>query len=157
MTTTLPPMIEAIANRVSARLPAGEAPAFAAAVAAAAAGRDLSAVPWQFLGAELRSLPAQSAEVQAVVDPVIAGLDQLAAGQEWPEAAAAAISAATAAARAAIRAAIRAADWGATAAAADRAAESAAAAANWAAYAHADVTASTRRQRDLLLRLLAEA
>jgi hypothetical protein len=115
-------MVEAIARSISARLSPDEAEAFDAAIAAAA-GCDLSRLPWQFLGAELRSLPAQPADVQAVIDPVICGLDLLAAGQEWP----------AAAARAAARASGKVVE---------------AAAADWTA---------ARRQRDLLLQLLAEA
>jgi hypothetical protein len=89
MTTTILPMVEAIARSIRGRLPAEEAPAFDAAVAAAAVtGRDLSRVPWRFLAQELRSLPPGPPEIQTVVDPVITGLDLLAAGQEWPEAAA---------------------------------------------------------------------
>jgi hypothetical protein len=49
MTTPIPSMVQAIARSISARLPADEAAAFDAAVAAAAAGRDLSRVPWRFL------------------------------------------------------------------------------------------------------------
>ena len=52
-------------------------------------GKDLSRVHWQFLATELRALPPVPADVQVVIDPVIAGMDLLANGQEWPEAEAA--------------------------------------------------------------------
>ena len=62
-------------------------------------GKDLSLVHWAFLAAELRAIPATTDAVQAVIDPVIEGMDLLASGQEWPA------DAADAAARAAARAA----------------------------------------------------
>ena len=43
-------------------------------------------VGWRFLGTLLRAMPPQSADIQAAVDPLIAGLDLLAGGQNWPEA-----------------------------------------------------------------------
>lgn len=78
-------------------------------------GKDLSLVHWQFLASELRALPTVPADIQATIDPVIAGMDFLANGQEWPEAAEAARAAAWAAeaARAAMAAM---ADWAARAA-----------------------------------------
>ena len=45
--------------------------------------KDLSRVPWQFLAAELRALPTVEDEIQAVIDPVIAGLQLLTEGKEW--------------------------------------------------------------------------
>jgi len=168
----LPVMLQRIAESIFESLPANEAKAFFAALpdAVGCDGKDLTKVGWQFLAAELRCLPAQSAELQAVIDPVIAGMDLLASGQEWTVArAAAAADAAAAAARAAARAAAAAADaadaaaaaaaWDAArdaAAAADAAADAAAA---WDAARDAGAAraAAVLRQRDLLLRLIHEA
>ncbi|NCA02920.1 MAG: hypothetical protein EBS87_12325, partial [Sphingomonadaceae bacterium] len=89
-----------IAEGIFEGLPADEARDFFAAFPGAIGcdGRDLSLVHWQFLAAELRALPAVPADVQAVIDPVIVGMDLLASGQEWPaEAAAKAAKAAEAA------------------------------------------------------------
>jgi len=47
-------------------------------------GKDLSLVHWAFLAAELRAIPKTTDAVQAVIDPVIEGVDLLASGQEWP-------------------------------------------------------------------------
>jgi len=97
-----------IAEGIFEELPADEAKAFFAAFPAAVAcdGKDLSRVHWQFLAAELRALPEQKPSIQAVIDPVIAGMDLLAAGEPWPAAAYAAYAAARAAAASA-RAAAR--------------------------------------------------
>jgi hypothetical protein len=156
----LPMMVQRIAENIFEALLADEAKAFFAALpdAVSCDGKDLSKVGWQFLAAELRSLPEQFAEIQAVVDPVIAGMDLLASGQEWS--AAAAIAAARVAAADAAWAAADAA-WAAVWAAAD-AAWAAARAAAWAAAAAraaaADAARAARlRQRDLLLRLISEA
>jgi len=113
-----------------------EARAFFAAIPQAVGrdGKDLTRVHWAFLGAELRALPKVPAEVQAAIDPVIEGMDRLARGEDWPDAARAAARAADAAARAA-------------ADAADAA---------YAAYAAARA-AARKRQRDTILRLIAEA
>ena len=145
----IPVMLQRIAESIFERLPAEEAVAFFAAFpdAVGCDGKGLSCVGWQFLLAELRSLPPQSEEIQGVIDPVIAGLDQLARGLTWDQAAADAAAGAARAARAAADA-----EW-AAAGAADAA--RAAAGAEWAARAAGD--AVTRRQRDLLLRLIAEA
>ena len=107
-----------IAENIFEALPADEARAFFAALPAAVGcdGKDLSRVHWAFLAAELRALPVQMPEI----DAVITGMDLLAAGEEWPDAAA------YAAARAAYAAA----------------------------YA---ADAARLRQRDTLLRLIAEA
>ena len=127
----LPVMVQRIAESIFEALPAGQAKAFFAALpdAVACDGKDLAKVGWQFLAAELRSLPDQPAEIQAVIDPVIAGMDLLASGQEWSTAADAAADADAAAAAAAAADADDAAAW-------------------------AD---ARLRQRDLLLRLIAEA
>jgi hypothetical protein len=135
----LPVMVQRIAESIFEALPAYEAEAFFAALpdAVGCDGKDLSKVGWQFLAAELRALPEQPGEVQVVIDPVIAGIDLLASGQE--RAAAAAARVAWAAARAAADAA-----WAAADADADAAA--------WAARA-----AARRRQRDTLLALISQA
>jgi hypothetical protein len=162
-------MVRAIAISILRRLPAHEAEDFDAVVSAVApAGVDMLRLQWKFLAEELRRLAPQPAEIWVAVDPVIKGLDLLAAGQEWPRAAAdtTAIWAASAVtwadsdlARAAhgpyIRAAAAAAE-ASSRAAASGLAIAVARAAELAAYAHPSVTAATRRQRDLLLQLLAE-
>jgi hypothetical protein len=160
----LPVMVQRIAENIFEVLPADEAKAFFAALpdAVSCDGKDLSKVGWQFLAAELRSLPEQFAEIQAVVDPVIAGMDLLASGQEWSAAAAdaAAAAAADAAAYAAAADAAAAAAYAAWAVAdaADAADAAAAYAAADAARAAADAAADARlRQRDLLLQLISEA
>jgi len=125
----LPVAVQRIAENIFEALPANEAKAFFAALPAAIErdGKDLSKVHWQFLAAELRSLPPQDIKVQEVIDPVIAGMDLLAQGLDWHAVAAAAAAAADAAAWAADTAADAAA-W-----AADTAAGAAAAdAADWA-------------------------
>ena len=138
----LPVMIQRIAENIFEALPANEAKAFFAALpdAVGCDGKDLTKVGWQFLAAELRSLPEQPAEIQVVIDPVIAGMALLASGQEWSRAAAADADADAAAVDAA--------------AAAARAAAAAARAAVWVAAVDA---AARLRQRDLLLRLIAES
>jgi len=143
VTYGLPVILQRIAEGIFETLPADEAKAFFAALpdAIACDGKDLTKVSWQFLAAELRSLPEQLAEIQAFIDPVIAGMDLLASGQKWPAADAAAAAAAAAWAAAPVAAA---AAW------ATRAAAVCAAAA-------ADAAAVRLRQRDLLLRLIAES
>ena len=88
----LPVMVQRIAENIFEGLPADKAKCFFAALpdAVGCDGKDLSRVGWQFLAAELRSLPPQTSDIQSVIDPVIAGLDLLAAGQDWPHANAAA-------------------------------------------------------------------
>ena len=49
-------------------------------------GKDLSHVVWAFLAAELREMPEQEEAVQWVIESVIAGMDLLASGEEWPDA-----------------------------------------------------------------------
>jgi hypothetical protein len=170
----LPVVVQRIAESIFEALPDDEAKAFFAALpdAVGCDGKDLSKVGWQFLAAELRALPEQPNEVQVVIDPVIAGMDLLASGQEWAAAwaaadaagwadaaDAAARAAATAAAEpsafaaAAARAAARAAGWADAAADAAHAAADAARAAAWAARD----AATRRRQRDTLLALISQA
>ena len=127
-------------------------------------------IGWHFLAAMLREMPVPDGEASAVVDPVIAGMDLLAAGKDWPKAAAAASAAAScwpvtwaipagwaaicaaawAAAGSAVTAAVSAGGRPAVAAAAAWAAAKAAAAA-------AEAGLSFPRQRDILLRLIEEA
>ena len=140
-----------IAESIFEALPIAEATAFFAALPAAVAcdGKDLSRVHWHFLAAELRALPAQTDDVKAAIDRVTVGMDLLAKGQEWPDAADAADAAYASAAIAAAYAAARA------------AADAAYAAANVAAYAayaaHASSAFPIQRQRDTLLQLIADA
>ena len=174
----LPLPLVRICENVFGGLPLGAARAFFAAIPAAVGrnGKDLSRVQWAFLDAQLRTLPVVPAEIQAVIDPVIAGMDLLAAGREWPkDAADAAADAAYAAADAV--AAVDAVAYAAYAAAyaayaadaadvADHAAHAAFAAA-YAAYAAAcgpgvgvmqtAADAARLRQRDTLLALIAAA
>ena len=88
-----------IAESIFEALPIAEATAFFAALPAAVAcdGKDLSRVHWHFLAAELRALPAQTDDVKAAIDRVTVGMDLLAKGQEWPDAADAAYAASSAA------------------------------------------------------------
>ena len=144
----LPVAVLRIAEGIFEALPDDEGKAFFAAFPDAVErdGKDLSLVHWAFLAAELRALPPQPADVQAVIGPIIAGMDVLAGGKTWGKDAAraaayaanAAYDAATDAAYAAARAATYAAD------AADAAYDAARAAAR-------------SRQRDTLLRLVKEA
>ena len=161
----LPIMVQRIADSIFDRLPAEDALKFLAALpdAIGCDGKDLSRVAWKFLAQTLRNMPPQPAEIQAVVDPVIAGLELLGAGKEWPAADVAAAddaarwaavdSAARIAAAAAVDSAARwGARWGA-AAAVDSAAR-------WAAAAIVDDDArwgAVALQRDLLLQLLTNA
>ena len=146
----LPVVVQRIAESIFESLPDDEAKAFFAALpdTVGCDGKDLSKVGWQFLAAELRALPKQIAEIQVVIDPVIAGMDLLASGQEWADADAAADAAWAVAARAA---AARAAGWAADAA---NDADATWAAAYAAAYA---ADAARRRQRDTLLALISQA
>ena len=86
----LPVMVQRIAENIFEGLPAADAKAFFAALpdAVGCDGKDLSRVGWQFLAAELRSLPPQTTDIQAVIDPVVLGITLLANGQDWPAAAA---------------------------------------------------------------------
>jgi hypothetical protein len=124
-------------------------------------------IGWCFLAAMLREMPVPDGEAKAVVvDPVIAGINLLAAGKDWPKAAAAARAAARSAALEATWAAICAAAWAAagsavTAAVSAGGRPAVAAAAAWAAAkaaaAAAEAGLSFPRQRDILLRLIEEA
>ena len=161
--------VSRIAEAIFENLPSDEVPLFFAAFPSAVEsdGKDLSRVVWQFLAAELRSLPPATPEIQAVIDTVIDGMDLLSEGKEWPEEDA--IDAAYWPARADWAARSDAAYWAARAvywaASADWAASAnwAARAVYWAARAAAKTAgedarlAALHRQRDLLLTLIAEA
>ena len=135
----LPIAVMRIAESIFEALPDDEGKAFFAALPDAVGrdGKDLSRVHWAFLAAELRALPKTTDAVQAVIGPVIDGMDLLASGKKWPA------YAASAAAHAAARAA-----------------DAAYAAARAAAYAAADAAARAAariRQRDTLLALITAA
>ena len=166
----LPVAVLRIAENIFEALPDHEGKAFFAALPDAVGrdGRDLSRVVWAFLAAELRALPQTTDAAQAVIDPVIDGMDLFFSGQQWPDARAAADAAYAAyaaadayAAYAAAYAAYAAADAAYAAAYAARAAAYAARAAAYdAAYAaraaYAAYAAYGRnRQRDTLLALIA--
>ena len=175
----LPVAVLRIAENIFEDLPDDEGTAFFAALPDAVGrdGKDLSCVQWGFLAAELRAMPQTTDAAQAVIDPVIDGMDLLFSGQQWTatkatKAAYAAYAAAeesTEAAKAA-EAAAYAATYAAYAA--EAAAEAAAYAATHAAYAAAyaayaaaeesskaaDAAGRARlRQRDTLLALIAAA
>ena len=153
----LPVAVLRIAENIFEALPDHEGKAFFAALPDAVGrdGRDLSRVVWAFLAAELRALPQTTDAAQAVIDPVIDGMDLIFSGQQWTAAEAA--EAAKAAAYAAYAAK--------AAEAAAYAATHAAYAAAYAAYAAteesskaADAAGRARlRQRDTLLALIAAA
>ena len=99
-----------IAENIFEALPVEDAKAFFAALpdAVGCDGKDLSKVHWLFLAAELRALPKQPANIQAVIDPVIEGMELLGGEKEWAARAAAdAAYAAYAAADAAYAARLR--------------------------------------------------
>ena len=175
----IPLAISCIAKNIFEELPPGDAPSFFAASPEAVGcdGKDLSRVVWQFLAVELRELLLVSAKTQAVVAPVIAGMDLLAEGKEWSahegrsDALYAVDSFVDLAARGcrwdaesateytAVRAASCAAfaashATGNTARGADWSAKKAALAADWIAMS---LCTSRRRQRDTLLKLIKEA
>ncbi len=78
-------MLTRILEGIFECLPAQEAVDFFAAfpVAVAEDGKDLTKVVWQFLVEVLKKFPQQPAEIQQVIDPVITGLSLLAEGKEW--------------------------------------------------------------------------
>ena len=100
----IPEMVSRIGESIFEGLPENtEASAFFAALpdAVGCDGKDLSRVPWQFLAKELEALPTVPDSVQAVINPVIAGMRLLAKGKEWKK------EDARAAARVAASAAVR--------------------------------------------------
>ena len=170
----LPVAVLRIAENIFQELPDDEGIAFFAALPDAVGrdGKDLSRVHWGFLAAELRAMPQTTDAAQAVIDPVIDGMDLLFSGQQWTadraaRAAADAANAFSAAASAAAFSAEAAAEAAAFSANADRAAARAATAADgsvnaaaYAAYAAKAAEAAGRarlRQRDTLLALIAAA
>jgi hypothetical protein len=173
----LPEPLVRICENIFEGLAPDEAKAFFAAIPDAVGrdGKDLSRVHWAFLASELRALPKVPDDIQAVIDPVISGMDLLAAGGKWSaDAARAAASAAAADAarrRRRRRAAAAAAPPPAASAAAYAAASSAAyaaasaaayaaaayAAASAAAYAASAYAAPRKRQRVTILNLIKAA
>jgi len=167
----LPVAVLRIAENIYEDLPDDEGTAFFAALPDAVGrdGKDLSRVHWGFLASELRALPQTTDAAQAVIDPVIKGMDLLFSGQQWPDACAAAYAARTAAAfdsgaayaaYAAAYAARTAAAFDSGAAYAAYAAAYAARAAAYASRAAADAAYAARarlRQRGTLLALIAAA
>ena len=171
----LPQPLLRIAEDIFEALPEDEGKAFFAALPDAVErdGKDLSRVHWQFLAAELRALPKVKGDVQAVIDPVIEGMDLLSKGQEWQEAHAYAVHAAHYAAACwtcwpmrskAARAALSTASDAASAA--HYAASDAASAAHYGAYAARAASADAARaasaavrirQRDTLISLISSA
>ena len=112
-------------------------------------------VGWRFFGAVLREKPDADAETKAVVDPVIAGIDALARGEDWPLAEAWAASDAAKALVESEEWAVWVAEWAAAAAAhsahsAQFAAEAAAEAAGYAAAGGLPYA----RQRAILIELM---
>ena len=172
----LPVAVLRIAENIFEDLPDDEAAAFFAALPDAVGrdGKDLSRVQWGFLAAELRAMPQTTDAAQAVIDPVIDGMDLLFSGQQWTatkatKAAYAAYAAAEESTKAAYAAEAAKAAYAAAYAAyaayatADSAAYAASCATYAAAYA-ADATADAAadaavrlRQRDTLLALIAAA
>jgi|694.fasta_scaffold16660_6 hypothetical protein len=157
-----------IAEHIFESLPLEEAKQFFFDFPGAVAtdGKDLSLIHWAFLGETLRNLPPQRPEIQAVIDPVIDGMDLLASGSVWEKGTRAAASDAARAAYAASCAAGDAAGNAGNAAwavsdAAGVAAGDAASDGVWAATMAVDMAycraAETRRQRESLLRLIREA
>lgn len=168
------PLVEIYAD-IRNELPSSDAKLFSAAIPGAVNrnGKDLTRVHWQFLASEFRALPTVSPKIQAVIDHVIAGMDLLASGREWPDAADAYAAAADAAyaayadravdvasradaANHAARAAVLTADATRVASAAYSAAN-AAHAVRAAHAAHDARAAAVVRQKDTILRLIAEA
>jgi len=171
----LPVAVLRIAENIYEDLPDDEATAFFAALPDAVGrdGKDLSRVHWGFLAAELRAMPQTTDAAQAVIDPVIDGMDLLFSGQQWTAARAAARAAADAAAAFSAEAAAAAFSAEASAEAAAFSANAARAAARAATAADDSVNAATYaasvakaaeaagrarlRQRDTLLALIAAA
>jgi hypothetical protein len=177
----LPEPLVRICENIFEGLAPDEAKAFFAAIPDAVGrdGKDLSRVHWAFLASELRALPKVPDDIQAVIDPVISGMDLLAAGGKWSADAArasasaaayadAAYAAASAAARASAASASAAAYADAAYAAASSASASASAsaaayadaayaAASAAAYAASAYAAHRKRQRVTILNLIKAA
>ena len=86
----LPEPLTRLLETIFERLPFDKAAEFFSAIPRAIGrdGKDLTRVHWAFLADMLRHLP--DTEARDVVAEVAAGMDLLAAGQDWPEAAEAA-------------------------------------------------------------------
>jgi hypothetical protein len=169
----LPEPLVRICENIFEGLAPDEAKAFFAAIPDAVGrdGKDLSRVHWAFLASELRALPKVPDDIQAVIDPVISGMDLLAAGGKWSADAAraaasaaayadAAYAAASAAARASAAASASAyadAAYAAASASAAAYADAAYASASAAAYAASASAAPRKRQRDTILNLIKAA
>jgi hypothetical protein len=80
-----PLMLTRICEGIFERLSDEDGIAFHAAIPLAVGrdGKDLTRVVSAFLASGLGALPAQPAHIQAVIDPVIAGMDLKAQGLEW--------------------------------------------------------------------------
>ena len=77
------PLLNA-AEVIVGNLSEAERQEFFEAIAAAAEGKDLSVVHWQFLGAELRTLPKlMPKDIQSLIDQMIEGLDLFTEGKWW--------------------------------------------------------------------------
>jgi hypothetical protein len=164
----LPEPLVRICENIFEGLAPDEAKAFFAAIPDAVGrdGKDLSRVHWAFLASELRALPKVPDDIQAVIDPVISGMDLLAAGGKWSADAARAAASAAARASAASASASAYADAAYAAAASASASASASAAAyadaayaaaSAAAYAASAYAALRKRQRDTILNLIKAA
>ena len=129
----IPVMLTRIAEQIFEALPKDEARAFFLAIPGAIGsdGKDLSRVGWAFMADTLRAMPPQEGAVKQAVADVIAGLDRIAAGEEWLSAEEAKAAAAAAAEEAAWPAVEAKAAWPAA--------------------------AENGRQRDAFLRLVSEA
>ncbi len=159
----LPDVLTRLMESIFERLPFDEASEFFSEIPRAIGrdGRDLTRVQWAFLSDLLRHLP--DTDARDVVADVTAGMDLLAAGKDWPGAEAEAEAEAKAeVAEEAARAAVWAAYWAAKAEAEAEAEAKAEAAAEVAeevvraAYWAAAKAKETRRQRDVILRLIRE-
>jgi len=78
--------IKAIAKSLTYSMTDSGAKAYLKEIKKSAKGKNLSFVIWKFIAAELRALPTTTVKVQSVIDPVIAGMDLLANGKDWPKA-----------------------------------------------------------------------
>jgi hypothetical protein len=176
----LPLPLVRICESIFERLPSDQAKQFFSDIPAAvgADGKDLSLAHWKFLHQTLKNMPLTDDKTQPVIDVVIEGIGLLADGKEWP--AADAVRAAAARARdsdAVYATAVYAAYSAAYAAnsadayvtceayatyTAYSAANSADAYATYEAYAHgaaytASYDAAAAAQRDLLIKIIADA
>ncbi len=83
-----PEPLELLLDHMLYPLPAAEADDFCGAIQRAVGDgrKNMSLVVWAFLAATLRDIPPQPEKIQKVIDRVIAGMDLLASGSRWPEA-----------------------------------------------------------------------